>query len=188
MNVILDNVVWMSLNVLLALLGLILGIAFLYVKNKLLKVIIFIVWILYLPNTIYLVTDTQHFFEHWPELNPIFQLILIIQYIILIFIGVTTFLLSFYLLDKFFCQSKIKKNKTLIAILLLLINYLVAFGVALGRINRLNSIEAITHPLTVISSSLNLISSTEVILTVFLFGTFTSYLYFLLRRKIKMKM
>ncbi len=188
MDIILDNVEWMALNVLLALLGLTLGIIFLYINNKLLKVVIFIIWILYLPNTIYLVTDSQHFFEHWVELNPTFQLILIIQYIILIFIGVITFLLSFYILDKFFSHSKIRKNKTLIIILLLLANYLVAFGVALGRINRLNSFEAITHPLKVVSNSLNLLSSTEVILTVFLFGTFTSFLYLLFRKKINIKM
>ncbi|MDO8638829.1 MAG: DUF1361 domain-containing protein [Candidatus Daviesbacteria bacterium] len=188
MNIIFDNIVWMSFNVLLALLGLVLGIAFIYAKNKFLKIIIFILWMLYLPNTIYLITDTQHFSEHWLELNLILQLIMIIQYIILVFIGVATFILSFYLLDKCLCQSRIKNNKTLIIILLLLTNYLVAFGVALGRINRLNSIEAITHPIKVIENSLSLISSTEVILTVFVFGTLTNFLYFFLRKKIKIEM
>ena len=108
--------------------------------------------------------------------------------IILVIIGVLTFLLGLYLLDKSFSQSKIKKNKTLITILVFLTNYLIAFGVALGKIERVNSFEAIIYPLKVISSSLNLLSYPENILTIFLFGTFINFLYFFFRKKITIKL
>lgn len=188
MDIFFDNVEWMTFNIFLALLGVILGVVFFYISNKLLKVIIFLLWILYLPNTIYLVTDIQHFFTQWLKLKPAFQLLLAMQYITLIVIGVLTFLLGLYLLDKSFSQSKIKKNKTLITILVFLTNYLIAFGVALGKIERINSFEAIIYPLKVISSSLNLLSYPENILTIFLFGTFINFLYFFFRKKITIKL
>ena len=188
MDILLFNVEWMTFNIILAFLGVILGIVFLYIKNKFLKTIIFLVWILYLPNTIYLITDTQHFWGQWLKLNPPLHWYLLIQYIVLVCIGVITFLLSFYLLDKFLTQSKIKKDKSLIIFILIFMNYLISFGVALGRIERLNSYEAIINPLKVISASLKLLSSPEAIIAIIIFGTFTNFLYFFFRKKIKIKM
>lgn len=188
MNLLVDNIGWMVFNIILALLAVMLGIIFLYLHNKLLKLLTFLAWMLYLPNTIYLITDTQHFSEQWLKLQPSFHVLLVIQYFVLILVGIVTFLLGIYLLDKFLSNSKIKKNKTLIDILLIFTNYILAFGVALGRIYRLNSYEIITQPQKVISDSISLLTSTEAMIAIFIFGTFTSYLYFFLRKKINIKM
>ncbi|MDO8570186.1 MAG: DUF1361 domain-containing protein [Candidatus Daviesbacteria bacterium] len=188
MNILVDNIEWMTFNIILALIAVILGIIFLYINNKLLKILVFIVWMLYLPNTIYLITDTQHFSDQWLKLPPSLHLVLVVQYIVLILIGIATFLLGIYLLDKFFSTSKIKKNKILINILLIITNYVLAFGVALGRIYRLNSYEVFTQPQKVISGCLSLLTSAEAMIAIFIFGTFTSYLYFFLRKKINIKM
>lgn len=187
MDIITNNIEWMLMNIFLALLGIILGVAFISIKNKLLKVITFLVWIIYLPNTIYLVTDIQHFFAQWLKVEPALRWLLATQYIILIFLGILTYILGFYLLDKFLSQSKIKKNKTLIICLLILTNYLISFAVTLGKIDRLHSIEAIINPLNVISKSYALLSSSEIILAIFIFGTLINLLYFYFRGKIKIK-
>lgn len=188
MDILTDNLEWMTLNVFLAILGVSLGGIFFYIKDKFFKWIIFLLWILFLPNTIYLVTDVQHIPEQWEKLTLFYQAILLTQYLLLTFIGVLTFILGFYFLDKFLSTSRIRKNRTLISFILFLINYLVAFGVALGRIERVHSFEAITNPPKVISSSLNLLNSQDAILAIFLFGTFTNFLFFFLRGKFKIKM
>lgn len=188
MYILFDNVEWMTLNIILAFLGVILGIIFFYARNKFIKTILFIIWILYLPNTIYLITDTQHFSDQWLKLAPSLNLVLVVQYIVLILIGIITFLICLYILEKFFYQTKLKKDKTLITILIFFFNYLIAFGVALGRINRINSIEAITHPIKVLSNSLSLITSPEAMRAIIIFGTASSLLYLYLRKKIHIKM
>lgn len=187
MDILAFNFEWMSFNTLLASLGVFLGIAFFYVKNKFLKWTLFLLWILFLPNTIYLVTDVQHFTRQWDKLTLSYQTLLAAQYLVLVFIGVFTFLISLSLLDKFLSQSKIKKNKALINIILVIINYLVAFGVGLGRIERVHSHEALINLLKVLTSINNLLMSQEAMLTIFLFGTFSNLLYFFFRDKFKIK-
>ncbi|MDO8498362.1 MAG: DUF1361 domain-containing protein [bacterium] len=186
MEILLDNTAWMGYNIFLSVLGVTFGYLFLYSKTSVYKTLFFILWLLFLPNTIYLVTDLQHFYEQFLTLELFSQLILVVQYVIVFTLGVITYLLGFYPLERALSKSRFKKivSKNFI---LVLANYLMAFGVALGRIERNNSWDIFTDPLKVVSSSLNLLFSPSALIYILLFGTFSTLLYFSCRDIFKRK-
>lgn len=178
MDILLENIGWMSFNVFLAFLGLAFGFLFLYLQKFYLKIIFFIFWLLFIPNTIYMVTDLQHFPEQFIKLEPGNQIILILQYVILFILGVVTFILGLYPLNKILSRGK-SKNKSLKNILVVMVNFLIAFGVALGRVQRVNSWEVFTDPVRVTNKSLNLFAQPSSVIFILLFGLLCNCLYFL---------
>ena len=168
----------MTLNIFLALLGVAFGYFFLYVKNFYFKALFFSLWLLFIPNTIYLVTDIEHFWGQFLKLSPIYQGILIGQYLTIIIIGIITFCIGVYPLEK--SLSKVWSQKRALTItFLVLVNYLIALGVMMGRIERVNSWDVFIEPLNVINSGFNLLISPPSLLLVLLYGSFCNILYFL---------
>lgn len=173
----------MGINISLSVLGVVFGYLFLYNKKPVFKILFLVLWLLFLPNTIYLVTDLQHFSNQYVQLDFNKQLILIAQYVVILFLGIFTFILGFYPLEKTLFTIKFRSKD----LVLILANYLMAFGVALGRIERNNSWDIFIDPGKVISSSTNLLLSTDSQIYILLFGSFSSLLYFSLRRFLKNK-
>ena len=180
MDVLLFNAQWMTVNVLLAFLGVVFGLLFLKFRNIFLKALFFVLWVLFVPNTVYLATDLIHLPEQFFKLDIWGQVVLLAQYLIILIVGVITFLLGLYPLEKI--KSKIRISKL---ILLVAANYLIAFGVALGRLQGINSWDMVINPFKVVISSFNILTSSSSLIFIFLFGTFASILYFLLRRFLK---
>lgn len=180
MNIILFNAGWMSYNIFLAVLAVLLGFAFLRAKKLYLKIFLFILWLLFLPNTIYLATDMKYFLEQFLEVFGYYKLVLTLQYIFLFMFGIVTFILALYPLDRAITKNKSKKmkNKQLRIILLIFINFLIAFGVALGRIQRINSWDVFFNIKAVIDASFTLLNMKDVLLAIIIFGTFSSLIYF----------
>lgn len=182
MNIFLDNFEWISVNVLLAFLGAGFGYLFFYFKNKLLKIIFFIFWILFVPNTIYLITDLQYLPEQIIEVDFSAKFFILAQYIGLVILGIVTFIYGMRPLEKIISQAKIR-DKTFITFIFIVVNYVIAFAVALGKLERVNSWEAFTDPLNVFVSSLQLLSSRDTIFLAFLFGTLSNIIYLTWRNK-----
>lgn len=185
MEIVTFNLSWMAVNVLLALAGVILGVLFLKSRNVVLKIIFLFLWLLFVPNTIYLLTDIQYFPEQWIKLGSDSQVFLIIQYLSLILLGVLTFIFGLYPLEKFLTNSRIKKNKKFIILLLIIINYVMAFAVALGKLERVNSWDIFIDPNRVINSSLDILSSSQIIVGILLFGSLGNAIYFSIKRIFK---
>lgn len=162
MDILLFNLSWMIYNSGLAFIPVVVGPWFLSTKNLFLKIFLFGIWLLFLPNTIYLLTDFKWFFEQFPKLELPFQMVLVIQYIVLVTLGIITFLLGL--------RPLCGKN-----LAIFLLNYLIALGVALGRFERINSWDVLTQPLVVLESILSL---QEYLLFIFLFGTLGNIIYF----------
>ena len=97
------NINWTSLNILLACLGVLFGLLFVYTRNWWLKMPLFILWLLFVPNTIYLVTDLQHFpRQFYAATTWIEQTVLFIQYCLLFAFGIVTYLFGMYPLQRLF--------------------------------------------------------------------------------------
>lgn len=174
MEILLDNLSWMVFNIFLAFLGVFLGILFLQAKTLLFKGIFFLLWLLFVPNTIYLITDFKWFFEQYSKVEFPAQILLLVQYIVVFILGIVTFVLGLSFWEKFLYKNRVRN----INLMLFLSNYLIAFGVILGRVERSNSWDVFIQPQTVLLSSLNIIQSEKNLIFVFLFGTLANLIYF----------
>lgn len=167
MDILLSNLPWMLINLLLAFLGVFFGFLFLNVKNKFFKIIYCILWILFIPNTIYLITDIQHIPEQLFNLNFLTQILLVAQYSILFVFGVITFIFGLRPLEK------ITSN----IFIFILANFLIAFAIVLGKTQRTNSWDLLFNPTEVIESTSKLMSPTGIIY-ILIFGIICNVVYF----------
>ncbi|MGH7203821.1 MAG: DUF1361 domain-containing protein [Candidatus Levyibacteriota bacterium] len=179
MPTILFNDFWMTVNAMLAFLAVLLGYFFLRSASPTLKVLFGISWLLFLPNTIYIFTDLQHLVSQWRQVTPAVDPLLILQYTVLQIIGVVTFILGFRPFEKiinYFSVLKKKKLQVTVAF-----NFLIAFGMVLGRVERINSWEVVSNPIRVLVSSFHVLTSLQLLGLTLLFGVVCNIIYFLFR-------
>lgn len=181
MNDLIDNLDWMTLNVALAVLGLVFGLLFIYIKEKFLKWVFLVLWILFIPNTIYLITDIEYLPKQLVRQNFTFQFLLFLQYLSLVVIGIGTFIYGLSPFDKLF---KGKKNNELKAMIIFALNFLIAFAVVMGKFQRTHSWYVFTDPFRVYRDTLVTLNSTQLMIYVLLFGFLFNAIYFFLKRTV----
>lgn len=176
MPVIIDNFQWMGWNTLLALLPIFFGYLVIRYWGNLIGSLSFVFWLLFFPNTIYLVTDLQYLPEQLSKFNISFDLVLLVQYLTLVLIGIFSYV--------FTLKFMLKKFKIL-EILIFPFNFLVAFAVSLGKIQRTESWDAIIHPIKVVADINRSLMSPQTIVFVVIFGIFINFIWFSCREKLK---
>jgi uncharacterized membrane protein len=124
---------------------------------------IFLVFIAFLPNAPYVLTDSIHL----PELirnSPIsiVLLILIPQYTLFIFIGFQAYVIALMRLDDYLIFLNKKHYRYSVNAIA---HILSAIGIYLGRFERFNSWDLVTQPLIVIQTTLHDLSGIGQILT-----------------------
>jgi uncharacterized membrane protein len=138
------------------------------------------IFILFLPNAPYILTDIIHFVydTRLPEISTngvIF--VLIPQYFAFILLGYQLYVLSMMNLIHYLSLIKLVKNTTWVEIG---INFICAIGVYWGRVNRLNSWYVLTQPHRVIQDAISNLESPNFFLgTLIFFITFTGLYYIL---------
>jgi len=168
MPTIIDNFQWMGWNVALA----IIPIFFTYLIIKYSKqhiASLFIgLWILFFPNTIYLVTDIQYLPNQLSRTMVSADILLIFQYMVLVGLGLITYFLSLSpIIKKFKINGKI----------VFVFNFVVSFAVALGKIQRTESWDIITNPIRVLNDVNRSLSSPQIILFVIGFGLLINLIF-----------
>lgn len=174
MNILIFNIGWMSFNVFLALVAVLFGGFMVKSRNYYLKLFNAFVWLLFVPNTIYLFTDIIHLPEQWPDVEATLRILLVAQYLILVVIGAVTFSLAITLFEKSFFKKKMKHHTAILIIL----NFVIGFGIVLGRIQRTNSWEVFTNIPKVLTDTFGVFMSVELILVTILFGLLCNFTYF----------
>jgi uncharacterized membrane protein len=175
------NIDWMIYNLVLAFIPVIAGYLFLRIRRGVLHFFYGIIWLLFLPNTIYVITDLLHLIEDFAYADTALKVILIIEYTIFEFIGFITFILALYPFEILIKRSRLKKLST---ILLVATNFIIGFAMVLGRIYRVNSWDVFLHPLDVVMAGWNVLNSTQLMTLAILFGLFANIVYFLFRKSI----
>ena len=179
MEVFLYNFNFIWFNTFLALIAVFFGWRMVKARSKFARYVHGFIWFIFLPNTIYILTDITHLFEDWPKVNDFFRTLLIVQYTIFAVVGIITFTMAVNyfrrLLDR---DNRKMKPSTILAICLL--NLMVGFGVVLGGIQRTNSWYVITDPSRVFEDALNLIYSQELLMLSIAVGLFNNAVYFLM--------
>ncbi|MDQ6659574.1 MAG: DUF1361 domain-containing protein [Chloroflexota bacterium] len=173
MPIIISNIPWMSFNIFLALVPVLFGWLIKGTTSKLLRIIYGAVWIIFLPNTLYLLTDITHIFENIYQVEGIYKAILIFQYLLLLILGIITYFAAVYPAEKVFINS-MKWNKTAFIII---INILVGFGMTLGRVERINSWDILSNISSVISASVQVLVSKDLLLLILLFTIMSTLIY-----------
>lgn len=182
MDVLIFNTGWMSLNVILAVIPVIFGLLAHKTKKTFLKYIFLVVWIVFVPNTLYIASDVIHIPEQWVNLDLLERFILLIQYLLLEICGLFTFILSLY-----FFENTLKDLKVINMIMgseIIVVNFFIGFGVMLGRVERVNSWELVSDPGKILNSMINIFSSSELILQAILFGILANILYFIFKNTV----
>ncbi|TYQ27907.1 DUF1361 domain-containing protein [Pseudanabaena sp. UWO310] len=175
----LDNFQWMSWNLFLAIVPCLLSFI-LFIKRspkRLPKNITWwlglIVFILFLPNAPYIITDIIHFVDdvRTPEISDngiIF--VLIPQYTIFILCGFQCYVISLMRLIQYLGWLKLIERITFMEVGM---NFICAIGVYLGRVNRLNSWDVFTQPQYVMQHVFQNLENPN-----FFFGTILFFLVF----------
>jgi uncharacterized membrane protein len=147
-------------------------------RSKVVKFIAGLLWLLLLPNTAYIFTDLGHIIYQWNHtVSPSGHLLLIAQYFLLETFGIITFLFSFLPFEKIIERVNILKKRKVVW--LILFNFLVAFGVVLGRYEHINSQLVFTNPLKVLESAANIFVSVDLLGLTVVFGLLCNLIYFL---------
>lgn len=173
-----DNLIWMGFNFLLAVLGLLFGWLFFYIKNPAKSFIFFILWVLFLPNTIYLITDLQYLPKQWIDNGLLTKLELLLEYGIVGTLGVVMFILSMYPVDKIFAELHLRRSSSLRFIILLLVNFSIGFALILGKFERTNSWDVFTNFNKVILDISVVIKTPVLLILVFLSGLVINLTFF----------
>ncbi len=173
------NLNWMLFNVCLAVLPVLFGYFLLKSNSKILKVCFGLLWLLFLPNTIYLITDVIHFLNQWGRVDGIFKVGLVLQYVVLEIVGFVTFILALRPFEEMLVRFQVQKSNQIL--LLILFNFFIAFGMVLGRIERLHSWYVFTEFTSVIDAVVETMTSFEHLGLFMLFGLFCNFFYFLFR-------
>ena len=174
MELFLINLGWMTFNCLLAIFPVILAQIVFKGKFTFLKFLGVIIWFFFFPNTIYLVTDIVNIIYDIKYISGIVLLPDFIMYLVLIPIGVITFVWALSPFEKMFHKQ----------IPIIVLNFLVGFGIVLGRIQRANSWEVVTNPQSVVAKSLEIIKSLDLLIMVLVFAVFSQVIYMRFKKSI----
>lgn len=183
MELFLLNIQWMAFNASLATIGTVLG--WLAWKSTGYHRILFgIGWLLFIPNTIYMVTDMAHLTWQLPAVDPIMWLPIITQFMLLAMLGIVTFVVGFFPIEQILHHLRKHKYTDYTLYIILIVNIFIGIGVMLGREYRLHSWYVVTQPVRVIASAVDFFSSFELIAISTIFGVIGFIVYLLLRNDV----
>lgn len=184
MNVIVDNIKWMPVNIFLALVPVLFGYLMVKEKRIFLKLIFAFIWLIFLPNTIYIYTDLIYLPEHWLETKGIEKILLFMQFFILEIVGFFSFIVSLHYLEKILKKYKTKISTKMNTFLIVLINFFIGAGIVLGREERTNSWEVVLNTKRVFDDSLSIFLSLENLIFIIVAGIFANLVYFVFKSSI----
>jgi uncharacterized membrane protein len=143
-------------------------------KNKIKTIFFLLVWLLFLPNSFYIITDLVHLSRANEHLFW-FDLILISSFSISGCILGLVSMLEFEKIIRDLVSIKI------IRLIIPMICFLSGFGIFLGRMLRFNSWEILSNPMQLINDSLETFFTTNALLFSINFGIFI-YVAFLIKK------
>lgn len=185
MEVFLYNFEYLFFNLFLALIAVLFGYLMLRTKSNVFKDIYGFIWLIFLPNTIYLITDISHIYEDWPKVNFTFKILIFLQYSLFAIVGILIFIYAIHFFERMLENKnkprsnrgkKKRKPSTFIAIFIL--NFIVGFGVILGGVQRTNSWDIFINPIRVINDSLDILNSPYLLKLSILSGVLFNIIYF----------
>lgn len=144
-------------------------------QNKLLQlkhVPLFGIWLLFIPNSPYILTDLFHL-KPRPYLPLWFDLVLVLSFAL---IGMIVFLKS---LKDMLSILKAYVSPILFTLVTPFIFWLISFGLYLGRYLRFNSWNVVNHPFQLMRQSFDILFEKDTIGFTLIFSVFMWFLYYI---------
>jgi uncharacterized membrane protein len=140
-------------------------------------------WFLFLPNTIYLITDLQYLTGQLLATTMPEQVLIFGQFVILTVLGIFTYFYSMEPVDKMVKKLRMDSlNRNTIYIAL---NFMISYAVILGKVQRTHSSYLFTDPGRVARDMINTFTSNSLLLYVLLFGILVNTIFFMGRMVFK---
>lgn len=139
-------------------------------ENGKARILLFVIWLLFLPNSFYIVTDFVHLQKGNPDLFW-FDLILLFSFASLGFLFGLLAIQEFKNCFLLFHSPKVIQSS------ILFISLLSGFGIYLGRFLRFNSWHILTNPFQLIIDTFQTLLSPEALLFSALYGSFIFITY-----------
>jgi uncharacterized membrane protein len=148
--------------------------------EKIVAIFLFVFWLLFFPNTAYIITDVRHLLNYCPIDSPNKVCVANAWMIIFFFVYSSFGWVSFYYLLKSM-SDLIKEicHKFWSNIFIALVIPLVSLGVLLGLLNRFNSLDIFFFPLQLFQAVWFYFSSLNYFIDWFIFTVFLYLLYFI---------
>ena len=131
MHVLLENMDMIGLNSFLAIIPLPCGWLMVKTRQKLLRLAFALLWFIFLPNTLYILTDLRYLPRQWHEVHTAGKIAVAFQYLLYELLGVACFLLALSALDKLLARSRWRKKHVVLIVCLIVVNFCMAFGIVL---------------------------------------------------------
>lgn len=176
----LDNLSWIFFNVFLALVPMVLTLILRKKLHPFFRALIVVAWFLFLPNSIYLVTDIEYLPNQVLNVGMGEQAVLFIEYAFLVFFGITSYMFSLEPVDMVLRTFQIGKKAG--RIFYVLLHILVAFGVVMGKVQRTHSWYVFTQTERVGRDIANTLSSQNLMWWVVFCAIVINIIYFLFHR------
>lgn len=174
-----DNLNWMLFNLALALVPIIL--VFLLRKKfpPFVRAALYLLWLLFLPNTVYLVTDIEYLPYQILRAGMFEQGLLFLQYAALAGFGVFSYLYSLEPIGEILKKYKIKGGST--NAIYITLNTLVGFGIVMGKVQRTHSWYVFTDPQRVVRDAVATASVSDLLFWVFFCAVVINGFFFVFR-------
>ncbi|CAN5198274.1 DUF1361 domain-containing protein [soil metagenome] len=184
MPIILYNLVWMSFNVVLAIIPSVLGYLIYKVRNKGGEGVLFPLWLFFFPNTLYLLTDLIHLKDDLRAESLGYALVVVIMYLSLVVIGLMTYVLALYPVVK--TLERYSAGFSVIG--LVVINFLTGIGLILGRYFRFNSWDVLLRPQILIDTVYMILTTSHYQLLCIIFTILSTVFYLVVSTRMEMLM
>lgn len=175
-----DNLNWMLFNLMLAIIPLALVCLLRRKQNSYLRFALLFLWFIFLPNTIYLVTDLEYLPYQVFRTGYVEQALLFTEYGILTFFGVFSYLYSLEPFELFIKKRKVKgagKN-----VFYITLNTVVAFGVVMGKVQRTHSWYILTDLQRVINDAIRTLSANDLVFWIFFCAVVINGFFFVFKK------
>lgn len=146
---IVENITWLVWNLSLAAVSVFAAYYLNKTKHEGLRIFLAVVWLLFIPNTLYMLTDVIHVVGQFGTVNKFVDVFLFLWYTVMITLGIACYAWSFEWVMQYLNTYAKLRHQT-IYVMGTIVNILIGIGIAMGRFARTNSWYVVTQPARVV--------------------------------------
>lgn len=166
---IVENITWLVWNLSLAAVPVFAAYRLNKTMHSGIRILLAVVWLLFVPNSLYMLTDVIHIVGQFGMINKYVDVFLFLWYTITITLGVSCYAWSTEWMMQY-VHTHITHNRHMLYAMGIVINVLIGIGIAMGRFARTNSWYVATQPIRVVHDAFSIFTCSYALWFVFAFA------------------